>query len=156
MTAEELTPYRQGAKEVFDPDPPESLATRHAEDPDVFLEIMRALVKDPPAPIVAEGERFIQRDRPLAAWRSIRGERHLIFLEADWAKTYAKAVRSIKEVDTSFFQREHWCRDIQKILCKQGLIKAASSGYRYRYGLLNNGTRDETYVLAIPAQLLEV
>ena len=30
-----------------------------------------------------------------------------------------------------------------------------AAGYRYRYDLLANGTRDSTYVVAIPARLLQ-
>ena len=155
MSAEELAPYRQGAKEVFDPAPPEPVQLRHAEDPDVFLEIMKTLAENSSAHIVAENTRFVKKDKPLAAWRTINGERYLVFLEADWARTYLKLVRAHKDVECSYFQREHWERDIQKLLCEQNLIKAASSGYRYRYDLMENGTRDTTYVVAIPAHLLE-
>lgn len=154
MTADELEPYRQGAKEVFDPVPPEPVQLRHAEDPDVFLEIMRTLANDPPAPIVAKGERFVKKDKPLAAWRDISGACHLVFLETAWARAYAKAVRARSEIDSTFFQHEHWERDLQKILCEHELIKAPSAGCRYRYDLLENGTRDSTYVLAIPAHRL--
>ena len=155
MTREELTPYRQTVKDVFDPAPPEPVQLRHAEDPDVFVEIMKAMVKNPPAAIVAENERFVKKDKPLAAWRTISGERYLVFLEEAWAKVYSKAVRTKKEIDCSFLQRERWERDLQKLLCEQGLIKEASSGYRYRYNLLEDGTRDKTYVVAVPAHLLE-
>lgn len=155
MTAEELAPYRQEAKEVFDPAPPEPVQLRHAEDPDVFLEIMKTLAGNPPAPIVAENARFVKKDRHLAAWRVINGERCLVFLEADWGKIYSKLARARRDIECSYFQREHWERDIQKLLCEQGLVKAASSGYRYRYDLMGNKTRDTTYVVAIPACLLE-
>ncbi len=155
MTNEELVPYRQGAKEVFDPAPPEPVHLRHAEDPDVFLEIMRIMVENPTAPIVAEGERFVKRDKPLAAWRVIKGKRYLVFLEDTWARTYAKLVKVRKDIECSYLQHEHWERDFQKALCEQDLIKAASSGYRYRYDLMGDGTRDNTYVVAVPAYLLE-
>lgn len=154
ITAEELAPYRQDAKDVFDPEPPEPVANRHAEDPDVFLEIMRGLAANPPAAIVAEGERFVKKDKPLAAWRTIGTERYLVFPEEGWAKTYKKSVQAKKTIDPSFFQRERWERELQKILCEKDLIKRASSGYRYRYDLLENGTRDSTYVVAVPAHLL--
>lgn len=155
MTAEELAPYRQGAKEVFDPAPPEPVQPRHAEDPDVFLEIMKTLVDNPPAPIVAEDAQFVKKDKHLAAWRTISEERCLVFLEADWANAYSKLAKARKDVDCSYFHRENWARDIQKLLCERGLIKAPSSGHRYRYDLMGNGTRDTTYVVAIPAHLLE-
>ena len=154
MTAEELQPYRQGAKDVFDPAPVEPAAVRHAEDPDVFLEVMRELAVDPSAKIVAEDERFIKKDKPLAAWRTIGTERHLVLLEEGWAKFYKKAILAKKTIESSFFQLERWERDLQKTLSEAGLIKKASSGYRYRYDLLENGRRDSTYVVAIPTQLL--
>lgn len=155
MTSEELAPYRQTAKEVFDPAPPEPVRLRHAEDPDVFLEIMKAMVKNPPAAIVAENERFVKKDKPLAAWRTIGGERYLVFLEDTWTRAYAKLVKAHKDIESSYLQHERWERDFQKLLCEQSLIKAASSGYRYRYDLMGDGTRDNTYVVAIPAHLLE-
>ena len=155
MTDEELAPYRQGAKEVFAPAPPEPVRLRRAEDPEVFLEITRAIVENSSAAIVAEKERFVKKDKHLAAWRTIGGERYLVFPEDAWARTYAKRVKACKDIECTYLQREHWERDIQKLLCEQGLIKAASSGYRYRYDLMNNGTRDSTYVVAVPAHLLE-
>lgn len=155
MTADELTPYRQIAEEVFAPTPPEPVTLRHAEDSDVFLEIMRSIVQNPPAPIIAEDERFIRKDKPLAAWRIISGERYLVFLEQDWSKTYAKAIRANKTIESSFLQNKDWEREMQKILCEHSLIKQASSGYRYRYDLLQKDERDKTYVVAIPANFLE-
>lgn len=58
MSHEDLEPYRQTAKEVFDPEPPEPVVIRRAEDPEVFLDIMRALAIEKASSIVAEGERF--------------------------------------------------------------------------------------------------
>lgn len=156
VTPEELTSYRQGAKDVFDPAPAEPVVNRHAEDPDIFMEIMRELVANPPATIVNEGERFIKKGgKHFAAWRTISKERYLVLLEEIWAKAYKKAVQGKKTIDTSFFCQERWELDIQKILSENGLIKQASAGYRYRYDLMENKTRDSTYVLAIPAHLLE-
>ena len=39
-------------------------------------------------------------------------------------------------------------------MSEAGLIKPASSGYRYRYDLFGNGTRDKTYVVAVAEALL--
>lgn len=158
MTKDELTPYRHGAKEVFDPAPPEPVAVRHAEDPGIFLEIMRELVQNNPDRIVTDNQRYTKADKPLAAWRMIgrpTKERYLIVLEDVWKTLYKKAARSRKCVDCSFFQHDSWAVDMQKRLADEGLIKQSSSGFRYRYDLLENGSRDSTYVLAIPAHVLE-
>jgi len=158
MTSDELNPYRQGAKDVFDPAPPEPIVLRRAEDPNVFLEIMCDLVHNFPERIVPGDKRFVKADKPLAAWRIIGHadkECYLVLLEETWKSIYMKEARSRKDVDCSFFQRSNWAGNLQELLVKQGLIKPASSGYRYRYDLLGNGTRDSTYVLAIPSHLLK-
>ena len=48
-----------------------------------------------------------------------------------------------------------WAAWYAKALGKAGVIKLPTSGYRYRYDLLANGTRDVTYVVATPARLLQ-
>lgn len=153
LTAKELEPYRTGAREVFDPAPKEDKPPRRAEDPDVFLEIMRDLVQH--ASIVPEGERYVKSSKALGAWMPIGEELHLVMLEEIWAREYKKEAKKRKDLDTSFFQREHWERDMQKLLVEHEMIKPASSGYRYRYDLLKIGARDTTYVVAVPAGLLE-
>lgn len=153
LTAEELEPYRTGAREVFDPAPKEDKPPRCAEDPDAFLEIMRELVQC--ASIVPEGERYVKSAKALGAWRAISKEPYLVMLEEVWAREYAKAARKRKDLDVSYFQREHWERDMQKLLVEHEMIKPASPGYRYRYDLMETGTRDSTYVVAVPADLLE-
>lgn len=154
-TAKELQPYRQGAKDVFDPAPPEAVVRRHVEDPAVFLEIMRDLTTAKADSIIPEGTRFVKKDNPFAAWRTISGERYLVIPEDTWVKVYKKEVLARKELDASFLQVENWERKFQRILSENGKIKKASSGYRYRYDLYEDGTRDSTYVVAIPAQFLE-
>lgn len=154
MTTEELASYRQNAKDVFDPTPPEPVVLRKAEDPEVFLEIMRELTNENVHSIVAENDRFVKADKPFAAWRTINGEQYLVLLEENWIRAYSKAARVKPNVDHSFFQQDNWALGLQKILVEHGYIKAASSGCRYRYDLLGNGTRDKTYVVAIPASFL--
>ena len=155
MTEEELEPYRQGAKSVFDPEPEELKENRHVEDPTVFLELMRGLMKERGNFILPEGTRFVKGDKPVAAWRTISGVRHLVLLENTWATEYKRAARGLKGLDCSFFRQEKWTLHMQKRLVQEGLIKAPSSGYRYRYDLLETGEKDTTYVVAIPAHLLE-
>lgn len=153
LTAEELEPYRTGAKEVFDPAPKEDKPPRRAEDPEVFTEIMRELVQC--ASIVPEGERYVKSSKALGAWRTINNKSYLVMLEEVWAREYKKEAKKRKDMDVSFFQREHWERDIQKHLVEHDMIKPASSGYRYRYDLMETGNRDTTYVVAVPTELLE-
>lgn len=155
MFNEELEICRQGAKDVFDPEPEQDVKLRHVEESDVFLELMRNLVKERDSAIVPEDRRFVKADKPMAAWRVIGGERFLVFPEDTWAVEYKRTARKEKGLDCSFFQRDRWTQDLQKILAREGVIKAPSSGYRYRYDLMANGTRDSTYVVVIPAQLLE-
>jgi len=155
MSHEDLEPYRQNAKEVFDPAPPEPVSIRRAEDPDVFIEVMRALTVKKADSIVADGERFVKTDKPLAAWRRINGTRYLVFLEKTWATEYKRAVTARKDVDTSYFQKDSWVLDILKILAKKDRIKHTGNNPRYRYDLMEIGARDDTYVVAIPAELIE-
>lgn len=155
MPAEELEPYRQGAKNVFDPAPPEPVQHRHAEDPGVFLELMQELVQDPSFPIIAEGEPFVKTSKPAAAWRTISKERYLVLEEGCWSKLYMKTARAKKDINTSFFQTNKWDQQLQKRLCEAGIIKQPSSGFRMRYDLFGTGDRNNTHIIAIHAELLD-
>ena len=155
LGSEDLQSYRQGAKDVFDPDPQETVTLRRVEDPEVFQEIMRELVAAKRDSIVAGGERFVKADKPFAAWRTISGEQYLVMPEDAWAKAYKKAALARNDLETSFFKQPNWRGDLQKILVEAEVIKRASSGYRYRYDLFGDGSRDQTYVVAISTQILE-
>ena len=74
--------------------------------------------------------------------------------EPVWKKWYQRQVRSRPDLDTASLSRDAWEKDMQKALADAGVIKAPSAGFRYRYDLYNDGSRDSTYVLAIPAHLL--
>lgn len=76
--------------------------------------------------------------------------------ESVWAAWYAKAVKADHTIGCPlFFRSPRWELELQKALGKAGVIKLPTSGYRYRYDLLANGTRDVTYVVATPARLLQ-
>ena len=75
--------------------------------------------------------------------------------EKVWMTWYAKAVKADNTIDAAFLQKPRWELELQKVLGTAGVIKAPAAGYRYRYDLLANGTRDSTYVVAIPARLLQ-
>lgn len=157
LTTDELTPCRQRAKEVFDPAPPEPVVIRRVEDPEVFIGLMREIIEEQRDLIISEGDRFTAKNRPLAARRAINGKTYYIFLEDGWAKVFARTARGHKDLDCSFFQRETWVQDYQKMLCEneRELIKHTGSAHRYRYDLYGTGKRDGTYVLAVPVQLVE-
>ena len=152
LAAEELERYRMIVKSVYDPEPVEEKPPQHAEDPQVFLRIMRNLAAS--EQIAGPDESFRKGDKLLGAWRTISGERFLVMPEDRWKKAYSRAARAAKDVDTAFFQRDQWERELQKILAEAEAIKVPSAGYRYRYDLYGAGKRDSTYVVAVPAKLL--
>ena len=148
--------YRQRLRDIFDPAPlPPPTAPRRAEDADVFLEKLKLLI-DHPDQIVPPGKPYArpQRGKVAAAWRQIGGEEYLIMEEKIWMTWYAKAVKTDSTIDATFLQNNRWAAELQKLLGQAGVIKIPASGYRYRYDLLANGTRDTTYVVATPARLL--
>lgn len=149
--------YRQRLRDIFDPvSLPPPTAPRRAEDADVFLEKLKLLI-DHPDQIVPLGKPYArpQRGKVAAAWRQIGGEEYLVMEEKVWMTWYAKAVKADSTIDASFLQNDRWVAELQKLLGQAGVIKIPASGYRYRYDLLGNGTRDSTYVVAIPARLLQ-
>lgn len=149
--------YRQRLRDIFDPvSLPPPTAPRRAEDADVFLEKLKLLI-DHPDQIVPLGKPYArpQRGKVAAAWRQIGGEEYLVMEEKVWMTWYAKAVKADSTIDASFLQNDRWAAELQKLLGQAGVIKIPASGYRYRYDLLGNGTRDSTYVVAIPARLLQ-
>lgn len=152
LAAEEAATYRAAIKQIYDPEPISETPVRHAEDPEVFLEVMKALVSE--SDIADIGEPFRSSDKRLGAWREISGILYLVMPEEVWAKAYRRKLSAEKFMDTSFFQKKDWPRELQRQLSKGGFIKQASSGYRYRYDLYGTAKRDSTYVVAIPASLL--
>lgn len=149
--------YRQRLQDIFAPaPPPPPTAPRRAEDADVYLEKLKLLI-DHPDQIVPLGKPYArpQRGKVAAAWRQIGGEEYLVMEEKVWMTWYAKAVKADSTIDASFLQNDRWAAELQKLLGQAGVIKIPASGYRYRYDLLGNGTRDSTYVVATPARLLQ-
>lgn len=153
LTPEELAFFRTAIQDVYDPQPLPPQPVRRAEDREVFLQVMAALAAQ--ASIVPVGEPYRKGEKCLGAWREISGVRYLVMPEAQWAKAYSRQVRMDKSIECGLFQTDHWERDFQKVLCEEGLIKSASSGYRYRYDIYGNGKRDSTYVVAVPESLLK-
>lgn len=149
--------YRQRLRDIFDPvSLPPPTAPRRAEDADVFLEKLKLLI-DHPDQIVPLGKPYArpQRGKVAAAWRQIGGEEYLVMEESVWAAWYAKAVKADNTIDAAFLQKARWELELQKVLGTAGVIKVPTAGYRYRYDLLANGTRDTTYVVATPARLMQ-
>lgn len=150
--------YRQRLQDIFDPAPlPPPTAPRRAEDAGVYLEILRKFATERAELIAPLEQPYVRprRGKIAAAWRCISGEEYLVMKESVWAAWYAKAVRADNTIDAAFLQKPRWERELQKVLGTAGVIKVPTTGYRYRYDLLANGTRDSTYVVAIPARLLQ-
>ena len=157
LPSEMLEPYAAMVRGVFVPEipaEPEVAPPRSLEDPEVFLEIMKELSGSNPDRIASLDQSFSRQHKHLGAWRDISGERHLIMLEDTWAKELAKAARNTEGVDCSILRHDNWTGEMQRLMANAGVIKKPSAGYRYRYDLLGDGTRDRTYVVAIPQRLL--
>ena len=138
----------------FPPPPPPAAPKRQAEDPQVFLELLANHVRQAPEDIAGPDEPYRKKGTRLGAWRTISGTQHLVMAEPVWKQWYQKKVRSCPDLDTACLSRDAWEKDMQKALADAGVIKAPSAGFRYRYDLYNDGSRDSTYVLAVPAHLL--
>ena len=155
LDQETLDRCRQEARDVFDPAPAVKNVLLQADQPEVFLDLMQKIVAQYPDSIVDEDSHFVKSQKHLAAWRTISKKQYLVFPEDQWAKAYKKVACSTGNIDPSYFQRNGWERELQKTLCQHHLIKEPSSGYRSRYDLYENGTRDTTYVVAVPSEVLE-
>ena len=150
--------YRQRLQDIFDPAPlPPPTAPRRAEDAGVYLEILRKFATERTELIAPLEQPYVrpQRGKIAAAWRCISGEEYLVMEEKVWMIWYAKAVKADNTIDAAFLQKPRWELELQKVLGTTGVIKMPATGYRYRYDLLANGTRDTTYVVATPARLLQ-
>ena len=150
--------YRQRLQDIFDPaPPPPPTAPRRAEDAGVHLEKLSGLVENNPDLIIPPEQPYVRprRGKIAAAWRCISGEEYLVMEEKVWMMWYAKAAKADSTVDAAFLQKPRWELELQKLLGQAGVIKVPATGYRYRYDLLANGTRDTTYVVATPARLLQ-
>lgn len=152
LTAEEAESYRAAVKQAYDPAPVPETPVRHAEDPEIFLEVMKAIVSE--SDIADIGEPFRNSDKRLGAWRKISGILYLVIPENGWARTYSRRVRKDKSIDASFLQKTGWEKQLQKILAEQGLIKSTAGTYRSRYDLYDRKQGKDTYVVIVPATLL--
>lgn len=153
LTVEEAGTYRAAIKQIYDPEPIPEMPVRHAEDPEVFREVMKALVSE--SDVADTGEPYRNSDKRLGAWRKISGILYLVMPEDGWARAYSRRVRKDRGIDTSFFQRKDWEKQLQKILAEQGLIKSTAGTYRSRYDLYDRKQGKDTYVVIVPAALLE-
>lgn len=149
LNADAADAHRAAAQTVFEPAPAEVKPARRMEEPEVFRELMMEMMRDPSSKILPLGARYVKTDGALGAIRKIGEERFLVMLEPVWSRTYLKTAKAAG-VDCSYAQRPNWARDLQKVLGEAGAIKMPSAGYRYRYDLMGNGTRDSTYVVAFP------
>ena len=150
--------YRQRLRDIFDPaPPPPPTAPRRAEDAGVYLKNLQKFATECAELIAPLEQPYVRprRGKIAAAWRHIGGEKYLVMDEGIWETWYAKALKSDHSIDATLLQRPKWELELQKLLGQAGVIKVPATGYRYRYDLLANGTRDTTYVVATPARLLQ-
>ncbi len=147
--------YRTGAKSVFDPDPVEDKPVRRMEQPDVFEDIMRSMYTSPDTNILPSGERLVKSEKKyLGAIRTISGVEYLVMPEERWKAAYLKAARKAG-IDVSLAKNNNWELTVFKAVAEAGLIKTPASGYRYRYDLYGDGSRDKTYVVCVPIDVLD-
>lgn len=150
--------YQQRLQDIFDPaPPPPPTAPRRAEDAGVYLKNLRKFATECAELIAPLEQPYLRprRGKIAAAWRHIGGEKYLVMDEGIWETWYAKALKSDHSIDATLLQRPKWGLELQKLLGQAGVIKMPTAGFRYRYDLLANGTRDTTYVVATPARLLQ-
>ena len=152
LTVERANAVLADIQEAFDPAPVQPPGLRKADDPAVFLELMRKIVSS--ASIVEEGAPFVNDKSTLGAWRTISGKRYLVILEETWEKAYRKAVKEDPLLDSSCFNNKHWSRDLQGRLKDAEIIKATNSNDRYRYNIYRKSGDAKEYVVAIPAELM--
>ena len=158
LPSDKADAYRQRLQDIFDPTPPPPpAAPRRAEDAGVYLKNLQKFATECVELIAPLEQPYVRprRGKIAAAWRCISGEEYLVMEESVWAAWYAKAVKADHIIDDTFLQRDRWASELQKLLGQAGVIKMPTTGYRYRYDLLANGTRDTTYVVATPARLLQ-
>lgn len=158
LPPDRVNAYRQRLQDIFDPaPPPPPTAPRRAEDVGVYLEKLSGLVENNPDLIIPPEQPYVRprRGKIAAAWRCISGEEYMVMEEKMWMTWYAKAVRADSTIDAAFLQKPKWDLELQKALGTAGVIKVPATGYRYRYDLLANGTRDSTYVVATSTKLLQ-
>lgn len=151
ISVEEAEKYLVAATEVFAPKA--AAETGKMEEPDIFLDILRRWSQAPERKIASQEVEFPSKDID-GAIRDISGEKYLVLPE-DWLKkVYLKEIRRTK-CDCSFAERPDWMQKIQREWCEAGILKHHGKNYRYRYDLYGTGSRDKTYVLAIPLTQLK-
>lgn len=142
------------ARAVFFPVPEEEKAVRRMESPEVFLELLRSWYGEHQTAIAAADQPFAKGGKLPGAKRVISGEEHLVLPEEWLTKTYLRLVKRAK-MDCGFAEQQGWMQKIQHLLGEADVLKHSGTNYRYRYDLYSNGTRDTTYVLAIPLSRIE-
>ena len=154
VTQEEADAWLAGASEVFAPRPSESRQSFKMEDPDVFLKFLKGWCQDPARKLAALDQDFSKREKHEGAIREIGGVQYLVLPEEWLFRTYLKEARKAG-YDCTFADKTDWTQKIQRMWCESDILKHTGSGYRYRYDLLKTGSRDSTYVLAIPLEKIE-
>lgn len=154
MTQEDADAWLAGATEVFAPKPSDPQLIFKMEDPNVFLEFLKEWYRDPARKLAALDQDFSKREKHEGAIREIGGVQYLVLPEEWLFRIYLKEARKAG-CDCSFADKTDWTQKIQRMWCESGILKHTGNGYRYRYDLLKNGSRDSTYVLAIPLEKIK-
>lgn len=150
--------FREEAMAVFAPESSISKPTAiplQANAPDIFLAIMRKLAADHSDSIVPEGQECVKHKNFFGAWRTISDVRYLVMEEDAWAQWFSKEVKHMKEVVSPKLDSGNQRSAFLRPLGESALIKKSGDNPRYRYDLFKNGTREKTYVVAIPADSLQ-
>ena len=140
--------FHAEVEEAFYPQPVVAAALRRIEDPGEFLALMQTIVGNKLTAIIPCGQHFVKA-KHFGALRDIANAAYLVMPEKTWATEYRKTAKA-EGIDTSFCEKSGWERDLQRILGAAGKIKTSGSNPRYRYDLHENGTKDSTYVVAVP------
>lgn len=153
IDAETADQWFAGAVEVFSPKSSEAPRLSRMEDPEAFLQIVKNRYPNFER-IAAANEPFSSKQENEGAIREISGIEYLVFPE-DWLKkVYLKEAKRAK-YDCTLSERSDWMRNMQGQLCNAGVLKWDRKNPRFRYDLYRNGSRDSTYVLAIPLEKLK-
>ena len=158
LSPEELAAHRAGAQQAFAPLKITETDNPRMEDPEIFLQLLRSWFNDHPEAIAGQGQSIGKSTKILGAIRTIGkddSKKDFLILHEPWLdKVYLSLARKAK-YDVSFSAANDWKQKMQRLLCEADILKHSGTNYRYRYDLFENGSRDTTYVLAIPLALLK-
>lgn len=124
-----------------------------ADDPMVFLNIMRTMVTTQPEAFADLATAKPPKGDFLGAWRRINGIEYLVLLEEDWRSAYMQ--ESLKQgADKAFFKDSSWSDRVLKMAAEEEMTKVTKGSFRYRHEPFKDKSKDDSYVVCIPKNLL--